>query len=674
MAGCVEAFAPFRVEVSRRKGEKARVRETVSVANNALDALSFLYGRGEDDGISAPVGEAIRETVWRKSWSFCEGSGPGARAGGATVVGPSSGDEEKEVSLLPYKAAVKSLFDGSDFEYFVPTEMRYLRVQDIDWPTKEEVGSANTLDLLPPPLRDRYSKPLLAEGPYGASPEPAFAFRSETDPEYYAIVVMMWKLGMAEGRRHCEAVNGLFGVDKVGTTKARMIVDARPANVKLGVPEQLVLPGADLLGQLQAAEGVPIYVSKYDVRSYFNRLVMPEWLVPFCGLPKVPGHLMGMPDEEWVYPCLRVWPMGLSHSPFVSQAVHREVLRRAGCQMAQEISVENERWIGALVRFAIYIDDGCQFCTCLDTLWAFFRVACAALAEAGLSVKEQKCVSPTLELVEVLGMAACGKVGSYKPPKAKLQTLMRRTLALVEAKRDERGELESIVGAWAWYILPTRLAFSVFREVYVAVQEKVVDLSAQVCAELKCIVGLAPLLGVSWTRKVSGKVVATDACDSGFGVAYTEVKVDEVLGLWRYWRKFPCDGSAFDVTVEHLPANLEWKVFASAVRFPQNIDVLEVQAVLLGVRRSLSSRDCRGLIPILVDNTDVVGAVTKGRCAAFGMLAVVRRIAALCLGCCTQLLVVWVPSDSNPADAPSRSIQVRADGALDVPTQGALGE
>lgn len=227
---------------------------------------------------------------------------------------------------------------------------------------------------------------------------------------------------------------------------------------------------------------------------------------------------------------------------------------------------------------------------------------------------------------------------------------------MVEARCDVRGELESIVGAWAWYILPTRLAFSVFCEVYPAVQRKMVNLSKAVCAELRCIVGLAPLLGVKWTRRVSRSVVATDACESGFGVAYADVPVETVLDLWRYWRRFPSCGGSFDVTYELLPADLEWSVFGSAMRFPQNIDVLEAQAVLLGVRRSLKSRDGRGLIPMLVDNTDVVGAVTKGRCYAFGMLAVVRRVAALCLGCCTQLLVVWVPSGANPADAPSRSI------------------
>ena len=144
----MKAFAPFVREKTRRKGGKGRAEEAVGVANNALEALSFLYGKGKNDGISAPVGEAIRETVWRKSWSFSEGFSPGAGAESATVVGPSGGVQGKGEDLLPYKAAVKSLLDGGDFEFCVPAVMRKLRVHEVDWPAKEEVGSANTLDFV----------------------------------------------------------------------------------------------------------------------------------------------------------------------------------------------------------------------------------------------------------------------------------------------------------------------------------------------------------------------------------------------------------------------------------------------------------------------------------------------------------------------------------------------
>ena len=124
----MKAFAPFVREKTRRKGGKGRAEEAVGVANNALDALSFLYGKGKNDGISAPVGEEIRETVWRKSWSFSEGFSPGAGAESATVVGPSGGVRGKGGDLSPYKAAVKSLLDGGDFEYCVPAVMRKVAI------------------------------------------------------------------------------------------------------------------------------------------------------------------------------------------------------------------------------------------------------------------------------------------------------------------------------------------------------------------------------------------------------------------------------------------------------------------------------------------------------------------------------------------------------------------
>lgn len=41
-----------------------------------------------------------------------------------------------------------------------------------------------------------------------------------------------------------------------------------------------------------------LYVRRSCFISY--RLTMPERLVPFCELPPVPGHLMGVPEEECV--------------------------------------------------------------------------------------------------------------------------------------------------------------------------------------------------------------------------------------------------------------------------------------------------------------------------------------------------------------------------------------
>eukprot|EP00973_Karenia_brevis_P053402 7421516-Karenia_brevis.AAC.1 len=68
-------------------------------------------------------------------------------------------------------------------------------------------------------------------------------------------------------------------------------------------------------------------------------------------------------------------------------------------------------------------------------------------------------------------------------------------------------------------------------------------------------------------------------------------------------------------------------------------------------------------------------AVSKGRSGSPGLLQVCREICALCLSSGSQIVVRWVPSELNVADAPSRflfrtsPVSNKAIGGMDVPVR-----
>jgi len=96
-------------------------------------------------------------------------------------------------------------------------------------------------------------------------------------------------------------------------------------------------------------------------------------------------------------------------------------------------------------------------------------------------------------------------------------------------------------------------------------------------------------------------------------------------------------------------------VLSIRARLQAHSGILEAQALLLAVKwvlRSASRQQVR--LVLLVDAKTVVGAAAKGRSSSPGLLYIMRQLAAYILAGDLLLRLVYVPSESNPADAPSR--------------------
>jgi hypothetical protein len=87
----------------------------------------------------------------------------------------------------------------------------------------------------------------------------------------------------------------------------------------------------------------------------------------------------------------------------------------------------------------------------------------------------------------------------------------------------------------------------------------------------------------------------------------------------------------------------------------EHINALELRAVLLAVHWLLSypTSLCRRVY-LLVDSTVTFFTLWKGRSSSPHLLLILRKINALLLAGSITLLPGWLPSEVNPADAPSR--------------------
>ncbi len=113
-----------------------------------------------------------------------------------------------------------------------------------------------------------------------------------------------------------------------------------------------------------------------------------------------------------------------------------------------------------------------------------------------------------------------------------------------------------------------------------------------------------------------------------------------------------------------LVRSTRWStVISSRWRGDEHINALELRAVLLAVHWVLSHpHSLSRRVLLLVDSTVAYYSLWKGRSSSPALLFVLRKIAALLLASGLSLLPSWVPSEVNPADAPSRIVASVDDG------------
>lgn len=525
----------------------------------------------------------------------------------------------------------------------------------------------NLLDVLPEDVASRYAKPNpgLFRLPEDREPAPkACLVRSPAD--YSAIIRRMHGLGMVRFVRVPQIVNGCFGAPKADG-KIRFVVDGRPAKAEFIPSPSMELPSPDLLARLEVPPGAVMYTAKTDLDNMFHRIRTPEWLHPYFALPPVRAGDVGVGtefgDDAEVYPCCTTLPMGWSHSAYLAQVAHEHIVHtRTSLQSCDKVARENDFRLDR-TRHSIYLDDTGFMGTDADDVDAKLDEYTRAMEAAGLPVKLSKTRRASADGMELIGVDIHGRDLTVGVHPSKLHQLARRTEAFLQRGKCTGKDMERLMGHWTWAVMVRRCVLSVFCKVYRFIEvagKKTFEIWPSVARELRTAIGLAPLLFASLASPWFPKAIATDASDTGMGVVATPATVSELQEMSR--ARPPADNGPVDRSLHACLQGKRWAdIVVSGWRYHEHINVLELRALDTAVRWCASfprSIGCR--LMMWCDSLVVVYACRKGRSSTWRLIRKLRTLSATLLATGMTPHVAWIPTEVNPADEPSRRVDLAA--------------
>jgi hypothetical protein len=213
-------------------------------------------------------------------------------------------------------------------------------------------------------------------------------------------------------------------------------------------------------------------------------------------------------------------------------------------------------------------------------------------------------------------------------------------------------------------MMSARPSLSVFRAVYAFIgryKNTLAVLWPTARAELEAAINLGPLLGAQLDAPWSPFALAVDASNTGGGVCGAPITADQAREFARELPAVPTAAQVEQARARFPAAGLRWQTWISTrwrwpAVDPGENNRLELHALLLGVRRALSSPgawESRQLV--FSDSTVVLGGVRRGRSSSRFLRDGLRRLAMYCLASGMRLYGRYVATEHNPSDAPSRN-------------------
>ena len=582
-----------------------------------------------------------------------------------------------------------------------PSEKRgytRLRADRVVVPEPGEGGAVPFVDFLPEPMAQLYDEAARGAAAFREPDESDLErfpiIRHCSEEQYRLIIEKMVESGMVELQTEPpKCINGIFGVRK-SDVEDRIIIDCRRGNLFLRPSPDVRLPTPTDLADLVFPVSTPeqqrrIVVAKSDISAYYHRLRMPRWMRQIYGLPplKQRGGLS-------LYPVCVSLPMGSSHGTSIAHSFHRftidEVLEEhelsgEGGAVAQVGEFDDEVMDESNSETAMgaYIDD--QFYLALLRRWlqvnSLMTKVNQRLQERGLVISAPKLIfaEEGHGETDVLGMAVC-EDGWIFPKAGRVAGLIGDTMKMIASARASVKSLESIVGRWVWNLMLRRPALSILSSVYSLVaadDNEPQTLQSQMRLELLALIIVSPLLSSNLFAPISTLLVATDASLTGAGVCVARVTEGEARAIYArrvrrgWWAAALCDpwGPVDEPEEEQRPrmspvvrdvvTRNTWSTvisYAFAWR-EEKIVLLEGWALLAGLKWvAADPRNHGQRIAFFIDSMSLLGAVAKGRSSTRRLNRICRRVAAILLVTGIRPVWVWVESEFNPADAPSRAV------------------
>jgi hypothetical protein len=330
---------------------------------------------------------------------------------------------------------------------------------------------------------------------------------------------------------------------------------------------------------------------------------------------------------------------------YIAQAAHEHLLNtRTRLSPIDRITSDNDFRLDR-IRHQVYIDDLNLFGHDPKELSLLQHEYIEAAASVGLPVKPSKVVHPTADGVECLGLVVNGTTHELGLSVSKLVQLCNDTLGLIKTGYCTGRVLSQIVGKWTWAALANRPLLSVLSAVYRFIEcanYRTFTLWNSVKRELLLLIDLAPLFFTTLKHQWFDRLIVTDACETGQGVVATKVSTQH--------------HSPFDSLPAQQPQQHNWSTIVSSPwKRTEHINSLEIRAVSTAIKWVLSFAHSIGSrVAILSDSLVTVYSIKKGRSSSPLLLPRLRQIASMLLSAGLRLFLQWIPTELNPADAPSR--------------------
>ena len=316
--------------------------------------------------------------------------------------------------------------------------------------------------------------------------------------------------------------------------------------------------------------------------------------------------------------------------------------------------------------------------------------AMAGYASVGLTPEPKKSFTGE-ENADFWGASIQGEIGRVRAHREVTLRTMVLVVALLRQRSATARVWNAVIGLAVYVSLYARPALSfldvVFHEADQYAPGVVFVPSRRALGELAAWLAFVPFMSVDLRADVDRRVFATDASSRSCAAVVTTLPPDLCRELWRqrprrgvgqrymgepdnFAGAVSESGSDSELGEQGSRATSTWSselcdavgwapVFKYGVRRCEHIVTKEARPICTLVRRLAAEVRERGLRVLnFADSSPNVGAWAKGRSSS-GRLWPLRQVAPDMLLTDLQLGVPWVPTASNPADAPTRGRAVR---------------
>ena len=434
-----------------------------------------------------------------------------------------------------------------------------------------------------------------------------------------------------------------------------------------------------------------------DLRNYYYTLRLPDNWIKYNSVGRqvdagVVRDFGGDPDRRYRL-CFRVLGMGDVNGCDIAQATHEALLQRFGLLGPETHLVYGKPVPTGSLWEGVYLDDllvtsvrNLDHPVPLDGSFVpppaqdsdedilATRRAELAYAEANLDRALHKsfraCTAFKAWGAEIDGVR--GKAGA--PLLARQQVYML-IAAVVRAGFATRSILEKINGFVAFFCQFRRELFSLQHHMYNFVSglpgDAWVRLPGFILDELRSVSLHLPFCVWHMRRAFASSLLATDATPSSGGAV--RANVPEPL-LKELWRRSEIRGEAvrLDRSVEadilesepkepsrfasRISESLDWKVVAGySFRQVSHINLQETRALAREIRKQASDFSNGGCIQVCLNDSRVAtGAISKGRSSSYKLNGLLRALVPYLILGDLVLGLLWIETESNIADYPSR--------------------